>query len=254
MNALQGNETSKKRLSLLRGVERVAVLVLFAALLVFLIIRGIGAIHIAAQNSFDEAVAEQAEQIEQKFYDTSFEIAERAHHVRNRATISIEGVQEKQNLQVLRVSEVAYRFYLENPEGNLFLTMWDKVMGEYQYIWEIRQDGIFSVNLQAAEFITDPVRQMVLVRLPMPELTSMEDRSPKEAVYEHEGVLKQLTETEVSLPLKEQQAAVQEIREKILSNESYLAQAQNQATMLLENLIRQLNPHLPDLKITVEFF
>lgn len=253
MDTLQEKKTAAKRVQPHKGLERLAIWVLFVALLVFLVIRGIGVVRAAVDNSYQEAKKAQAEQVEQQFYDMSFEIAERAHHVQNRATISVEGLRAEQNLQVLRVSEVAYRFHLENPEGNLFLTLWDQIAGDYQYVWEIRQDGIFSVNLQAAEFITDPVRQTVLVRVPRPELSSLKEQ-PSEIVYKHEGVMQQLFNLDTSLPPEEYAAAVQEIRESILSNESYLEQAKNQAVMLLENLIRQLNPHLPNLQITVEFF
>ena len=80
---------------------------------------------------------------------------EEANKVTNEQAISITGIKEKADLEVLMVSDVV--FEIENKEDNKYhLTRWVQIPGTC----------VYTVNLKASEFVTDTVRNTVTVRIP----------------------------------------------------------------------------------------
>ncbi len=250
----------KSRRNALKWLKLIPILLacICLALTVILFADALSVATAAAGEAFDQAENNTEQAIYQKFYDKAFDNAEKAHHVSNRAFISIDGLREMQKLEVLPVSEVSYQVEeQEEKEGiqgaisgitdffNKDNTSWLEVPGK----------GVFTVDLQAAEFIIDAQRQLVLIRIPGPELFNFTlDYENVEVLYFDEGgILKNSAKYGVDKAVEQLQNAELEMIQRISNNQELYQQAQTAAGNMLTSLVKELNPQLPDLTVEVEF-
>ncbi len=198
----------------------------------------------AISASYKEAYEQQKASVYQNFYDKYYKNAEKKYHVSNRVSINIEDIKEVANLEVLKVSDVEY--VIENAADNKNgISSWLEVPGE----------GIYIVNLQAAEFIVDDEREYIRVRVPYPELVniSLDYMNIKPLLFQND-VLNDSYKVGEELAKNQLNTADILIKKEFLSNEQYYLNAQKAAVSTIQCLIRRLNPENPELDIDVEFY
>lgn len=212
----------------------------------------------AAVDSFGAAKDKAAEEVYQFFYEKSFEAAEKAHHVSNNVSITIGDLREEQKLEVLKVSDVAY----ETPkpkDQNWFNELIKSIIGIFDadmVSWlEVPGNGVFTVNLQAGEFIVDEERQYVLIRVPNPELTefTIDYKNVELLLFEKGGAFKNSAKYGVDKAMEQLQSAELTIMQEVNNNQEFYKRARESTEKMLVNLVQQLNPQLPDLVVKVEF-
>lgn len=212
----------------------------------------------AAAASFQSAKAQSADEAYRHFYDKSYTAAEKAHHVSNRVSITVGKLREEQKLEVLRVSDVAY----ETPrpkDQSWFNSMIAGITGIFAsdvVSWlEVPGSGVFTVNLQAGEFIMDDARQYVLIRLPAPELTefAIDYENVELLLFEEGGAFKNSAKYGVDKAMEQLQSAELTMMQNLNNNQEFYKRAREAAEQMLVNLVRQLNPALPELTVEVEF-
>ena len=99
------------------------------------------------------------------------------------------------------------------------------------------------------------MRQTVLIRIPGPELTNFTlDYENVEVLYFDEGgVLKNSAKYGVDKAMKQLQNAELELIQEVSNNQELYNRAREATENMLTQLVRQLNPHLPNLTVEVEF-
>lgn len=209
----------------------------------------------AVDTAFTPAMEEASQKIYQQFYNTAYEMAEEAHHTSNRVSISIGNLRETQKLEVLAVSEVSYQAEKQEEQGGIAEAITGFLNKESNSWLEVPGSGVFTVNLQAGEFIVDEVRQTVLIRIPGPELTNFTlDYENVEVLYFDEGgVLKNSAKYGVDKAMKQLQNAELELIQEVSNNQELYNRARAATENMLTQLVRQLNPHLLNLTVEVEF-
>lgn len=200
----------------------------------------------AKEDSFGKAYGES--------YNFSYEVAESQHHVSNHISISLGNVREIQRLEVLNVSEVNYQ--APPPREDSFwdiVAFWDDDIESWL---EVPGTGVFTVNLKASEFIVDPIQQHVIIRLPNPELTSftIDYNNVQLLNFEEGGIFKDSAKVGVDTAIAQLQDAQLSMRQDVNNNQDFYKRAQLSAKSILTNIIRQLNPDLPNLRVDVEFY
>lgn len=195
-------------------------------------------------DAFDAAKDIAASERYQSFYDRSFEKAEKEHHVSNRAAITLGNLRREQKLEVLQVQNVIYQegYY----EGSNTKKAPDSLL-------EVPGKGIFTVNLKAAEYIIDDEMQYVLIRVPKPELGEFK--------LEEDGItfIKELEDKKnvqdgIKLTQNQYKDAELNMKREMLHSQELYKRAETSAEAILENLVRQLNPNVPELEVEIEFF
>jgi hypothetical protein len=212
----------------------------------------------AAINTFGTAESEAADEVYQYFYDTSYAAAEKAHHVSSDVSITIANLSEEQNLEVLKVSDVTY-VTPEPEDQGWFETLVSSITGifsEDMISWlEVPGNGVFTVNLQAGEFIIDEEREYVLIRIPGPELTefSIDYENVELLLFEQGGTFKNSAKYGVDKAMEQLQSAELTMMQSLNNNQEFYKRARESTERMLVNLVKQLNPSLPDLTVVVEF-
>ncbi len=178
------------------------------------------------------------------FYQTAYNFAEQQNHVSNYALISVEAAREVSRLEVLSVNDS--EFVIKNADKNDRTISWLEVQGT----------GVFTVDLAAGEFITDPERQYILVRVPRPVLTECKVSGTGKQFWKRaeflpffngsvaEGV--QLSQNQ----LKEGRIKLEDAMKQ---DRRFYDESQKAAVSMIESLVKQWNPSVPDLQVEVEF-
>lgn len=212
----------------------------------------------AAMDSFGTAKDEAADEAYQFFYDMSYSAAEKAHHVSNNVSITIGDLREEQKLEVLKVSDVAYETPEPKDQG-WFDALIANITGIFDadvVSWlEVPGNGVFTVNLQAGEFIIDEERQYVLIRVPNPELTefSIDYENVELLLFEEGGAFKNSAKYGVDKAMEQLQSAELTMMQNVNNNQEFYKHARESTEKMLVNLVQQLNPQLPDLVVEIEF-
>lgn len=193
-------------------------------------------------NSFTAALESEKDSAFQMIYNKAFARAEQRNHVSNRVQISIGSLEERQRLEVLRANDV--EIITEDRDDNSGnVTVWLEVEGE----------GIFVVDLQAAEFVVDNERKSVLVRIPKPELTNVRIIRTTRRLFADDYANGSYGEG-VDLAVKQRNEASLQIEKALLSNQYIYGNAKDVSKSMLRNLVLQLNPDIENLNVEVEFF
>ena len=250
------NTKNKKHLS--RAELTVGAVFVIAALIcatVWLVLDTVKVGAIAALNQYQLQKETVANNIKQEFYN----IGEHQHHVSNRISISLGDIRKQMKLEVLRVSEVEY-ITSKDEADNLIHTLNSKISDLFApniVSWlEVPGYGVFTVDLQSAEFIIDEVRQYVLVRVPFPELSefTIDYKNVELLNFEESGLFKGTASVGEDLAREQLQSAELTMRQKVKANQEFYKGACNSAEVLLRALILELNPKIPELTVEVEFF
>ncbi|WP_019680710.1 DUF4230 domain-containing protein [Ruminococcus flavefaciens] len=177
------------------------------------------------------------------FYDKAFNYAERSNHVSNRISISLGNVRETANLRVLEVTDVEY--IIENEDDNDDgISAWLEVPGK----------GFFSVDLQTSEFLIDEERREVIVRINEPVLSdfTIDYHNVNKLDFSNSGGNDSISVGE-DIARKQCREAYSELHTAFLSDPKYLDSAKRSAENIITNLIKQLNPDIPDLNVIIEY-
>lgn len=175
---------------------------------------------------------------------------EEANKITNEQAISITGIKEKADLEVLMVSDVV--FEIENKEDNKYhLTRWVQIPGTC----------VYTVNLKASEFVTDTVRNTVTVRIPhIISNTHVNEDKIEVLFYKDDSDLfastfskAEIVKAGNDLVDRQLRDGYIEIRRKFQENPEYEKEAKESAIKVVEKLIKDLNPENETLQVFVEF-
>ena len=176
-----------------------------------------------------------------KYYQMALDSAEEKNHVANYGMINIGDVREMSRLEVLKVSGT--EFVIENAQDNdQNITSWI----------EVRGIGIFTVDLTLAQFAADSSRGYVLVRVPGPQLTECRVEETGKQLWKNDckndsiGDGVRLSQAQ----LGEGQKLLEDSRR---SSRRFYDAAMESAEWMIQLLVRQWNPQIPDLESQVEF-
>ena len=189
----------------------------------------------AAEAAFTDAKNAAAEQTYQLYYQSSFDRAEKKYHVANEAVINITDVKEVAKLEVLEVSITEY---------SIIDTSW----------LEVPVSGVYTVDLQAGEYLVDQQRGMVTIRLPLPQLehADIDDANVTKLLFRNDFWNDSLS---VGADMHQQQRleAYEKARSEMTTNPAYYESAEKSARILIENLVREINRDVPGLAVEIEF-
>lgn len=176
----------------------------------------------------------------------TYNVAEASYHVKNRGTISIENIQDKANLEVLKVSDVEY---ITNEKKEDKVISWLEVPG----------NGVFTIDMSLSEFIVDDVHNYVLARVPKPEIQTesieIDTQNIKKLFYkDNRWIDNGSIEEGENLAIRQLSEAQTKIQEDIQSNERYFEIAKTSAESIIKQLIRSVNEDVTNLDIEVEFY
>lgn len=190
----------------------------------------------AYEGTKDSTVAEKRQELWNKGYAKG----EAENHTRNRGTISIVEVRETANLEVMKVSDIVY--ITGDDEG---APPWLKATGT----------GVYTVNLAAGEYLIDDERQYVLVRVPRPELATVNIDDAEQLLIKDNKIFFNGNISEGEDRARSQRAEAQiKLLEDIEANQTFYQNAEKSAKTLIESLVRKFNSKVEDLKVDVEFF
>lgn len=221
-----------------------ASIILFVVLLAACLFLLRDAINVGAEalaNSYSAAYESEKEAAYQELYQSAYERAEAKYHLSSKVLISIDSFEETEKLEVLEANHV--EFITKNrDESTDNITAWIEVTGK----------GKFVVDLKAAEFIVDNEHRYVLVRIPYPELTDITITNAVEKLFK-DDIWNGSYSDGVHLAIDQLNDADVRIKKALMSNQYIYKNAQNVAVSMITNLVKELNPDIPDLIVEVEF-
>lgn len=175
-------------------------------------------------------------------YQTAFDSAETRNHVSNYAIISVEGIQEVSRLEVLTVSDS--KFVIKNADENDKTISWLEVQGT----------GVYTVDLSVSEFMVDSERGYVLARIPKPVLAECKvSDTGKQFWKDASNIFNGSAADGVHLAQSQMSEGKLILEDAMRQNRRFNEESKKAAVNMVESLVRQLNPNIPDLQVEVEF-
>lgn len=194
----------------------------------------------AIAEAYESTKDTTVEEKRQELWNKGYAKGEAENHTRNQGTISIVEVRETANLEVMKVSDVVY--VIDDDKGT---QSWLKATGM----------GVYTVNLAAGEYLIDDERQYVLVRVPRPELATVNlDETEPLLIKDNKISFNGSVSKGEDLAQTQRAEAQMKLTEDIESNQTFYQNAEESAKTLIESLVRKFNPKVEDLKVDVEFF
>ena len=240
MRNLLGSSTGKKKSNVI--MTSLIVMIPLLAGSIALLRGGISTAATALINSYQAAYNSEKSVAYEKLYQSAFDHAEEKYHVSNKVIISLGDMEETQRLEVLTVNDV--EFMTENRDSNSGkVTAWLEVEGQ----------GTFVIDLRAAEYLVDNDHKYVMVRIPKPELTNIMITKSTERMF-LDDFFNESYSKGVDLLVKQRNEASLQIQKTLLSNQYIFSNAKDTSVTMIQNLIKQFNPDIPDLTVEVEFF
>ncbi len=231
--------TDSKKVIIRMIIFIVAVIALVASFILF-ITSGSVALNSAIKSS-EETFLSEKEKTYEDFKETFMELGENNHHVSNRVDIDITSIKTDNRLQVL---EVINTEYINCDEPDEKITAWFEVKGK----------GIYTVNMEAAEYIIDNRHSTVSVRVPKPEL-AITDSVVENKFFVDDSILKNGSVAKGSRLYEEAKVkGANVIKEEFSTNTDYYEIAEESAEIAISNLVYEVNQGVKDLKVTVEFY
>lgn len=229
-----GKEAARRQKRFILQIAVSGILILAAVLLVC-----------AGINQIKEFYNTAREKAYNGIYQMAFEFAETRNHVSNQAVITVEGIQEVSRLEVLTVRDS--EFIIKNKDGNDKTTSWLEVQGV----------GVFTVDLSAGEYIVDTERKYVYVRVPKPVLTECAVTGTGKRFWNDGGVFYNFFNGSIADGVRLSQEQMSEGRMKLedsmRKSRIFNEASKDAAISMIESLVQQWNPNIPDLQIEVEF-
>ena len=231
-NAEQQNNTKSGKKKDIKTIVMIAV----AAQVVLAVLLGV----FLFKRSYENGKNNTSDKIRKEVYNTVYEATEQANHVSNRVTVTLEGIREKSDLEVLQV-ESSYIYVSENGSKKI----WYSIPGS----------GSFTIDMRMAEFIVDEERRQVHVIAPPPAITKFDERVEdiKELFYKNTDIGNGSTQEGTRIAQQMMYKAHNQMVKDLEMNWSYFQAAEDSATRLITNTIKALNPSLPDIQVIVEF-
>ncbi len=135
-------------------------------------------------------------------------------------------------------------YIVENEyEDSANITCWLEATGK----------GVYTVDLENAEYLVDKHRCTVTVRLPKPALTSFTVYRTEPLIFKND-----IFDDGVALGQEIYDAQIQEasirIYSALSSNPNHAVNAQESAESLIVSLVKSVNSDYPEIKVAVEFF
>lgn len=215
------------------------IVLLTVCILLFKSAIGIGAE--AVKDGYSAAYEANKNDAYDKFYWSAYNRAEAKYHVSNEVLISIENFEETEKLEVLEVNHV--ELITENGNyDNDKVVSWIKVPGK----------GTYVVDLNSAEFIVDNEHRYVCVRVPYPELTNITTGKPTRLLFKDDFWNGNYSDG-VHLAVDQINDAEVRIKKALMANQYIYKNAQDVAISMISNLVKELNPDVPDIIVEVEF-
>lgn len=194
------------------------------------------------RTGYQNAKINTTNKIRQDAYNTVYKQSETSHHTSNRASIMLDGIREKADLDVLEI-DTSYIYVSDEEDKARAQTIWYKIPGT----------GTYSIDLKMTEFIIDNDRQHVLVKAPVPAVTKFSEKKAQELEYRDDRfIIKGNVAEGETTARKMLFKAHTEMMKGLESNQEYLDAAESSARKLITNIIKSLNPSI-DLTVTVEF-
>ena len=211
----------------------------------------------AAAMAYSSEKDKVAEAVYQEYYQKSYDKSEKKHHVSNEVSITIGNLKEEEKLEVLRISEVEY-ITSEDEEGKLLTNIKNAIKDVFFSMdsWlKVPASGVFTVDLRTSEFIFDHARSYVLIRIPEPKITSfgIDYQNVELLHFENGGILKSSAKIGESLAQEQLQSAELKLWQRAEQTQSFYQRAKESAETTLTNLVKQLNPEIPDLVVEIEY-
>ena len=234
-NVAQETNTAKKK-SLIR------IILIVVAIQVILAILGGSYLF---KSGYQNAKNSTAGKIREGAYNTVYDATEQAYHTSNRVSISLTGLQETADLEVLKIG-TSYTYISDNEDKAKAQTVWYQIPGI----------GTYTVDMKNTEFIVDAERQHVVVNAPYPAITQFKEDYDhiRQLFYKDDRFLDNgsIVEGE-SLARKMLTIAHVEMMKSLEANKAYNDSAEESARKLITNIIKALNPTMKELTVTVNF-
>ena len=208
-----------------------------------LLVNGADTMSKSARDAYDAAKEEGSQTAYNNLYNHSFDAAEANVHVANHIAISVAGVQEAAELEVLRVSDVEY-VTMDKEDSAENVTSWLEVPGT----------GVFTVDLASGEYIVDSQRQHVLARVPRPVLSefTVDYTNVKQLLWIDDVFDGSIKAGEDMARELINQGSLQ-LRQYMTTNRMVYESVTASAQSMIDSLVRQFNPDARDLVVEVEF-
>ena len=194
-------------------------------------------------SAYHEAEEQTASEVYLQYYKASAQNAEHAYHVSSYEEISIERLEELNDLDVLEVSqtEVVIEDSANNDSGTF---CWLSVTGS----------AVYQVNMDMAEILADDARGAVTVRIPAPQLAYRgldeveELATHTQYTFFNNGSIAEGTAIADEL-IKE---GDRKVYEALCADQDSPERAKASAQALIRSLVKEANPDIPDLAVEVE--
>lgn len=197
----------------------------------------------AGKEAYENAKTQAAEEVYQNYYDSSYTYAERKNHVSNLTLITITQVEKINQLEVLKVSKNTV--VVENSSDN--------ASGTFSWL-SLTGSAVYVVNLDMAEYLIDQHRSTVIVRIPKP---TFEYQSINEIDNLTTHTKKKINNGSINEGETIAQNLINKGNEELLSelqaDQDSPQKAKESAVSLITSLVKQANPEIPNLQVTVEF-
>lgn len=206
----------------------------------------------AAREAYENAEAQAENDAYHESFNSTYQRYQEKYQVSHEIYINVLDIQDLQRLESLKVTLVDYVTQDEKDEKE-GIKYWCRMTGE----------GVFTVDLAAAEYLVDNERKIVSIRLNKPELTSFTIVDTENVFFHdktitipilnfdiNDGSMAQGTELYSRITAK----GSKQIREKILLNQSYFERASESTITTLENLVKNINSDVDGLQVEISFF
>lgn len=195
-------------------------------------------------SSFIETCNTKADETRDLVKKAVYDYAEAQNHVKNRISVEITDAYNTAKLEVLEVEDVEY-IIDEIDEFNKKITSWLKVTGK----------GVFTIDLDSAQFNYDENRETLNIILPRPELTYCTIIQGEKVLFQNDSIFEDTTiiKDGEDLAAKQITDGYIAIKDYFTSNERFLKTAKNQGEIIVTNVIQKLYSSIPNLNVLIEY-
>ncbi len=178
----------------------------------------------AAMSAYTAKKDEVSQETYDMFYGKIYDAAESAHHVSNDVTISIGSLQEENRLEVLKVSDVVYEITENEQSGSAIGNILSGIFNRTVDSWlKVPGSGVYTVDMETAEFIIDNDHRYVLVRMMEPELSefSIDYGNVEELYFKDNSIFHNPARVGVDLVIDQLNDAERDLMDGITSSERF---------------------------------
>ena len=194
----------------------------------------------AVQDAYNSMKSEARDTAYAEMGQKIFNIGEKRYHVGNEVGITVKNLENVSSLEALEITEIYY--HIDEGKEKTKSQAWYKVTGT----------GVYTVNMELAEIITDDERNYILIRVPSPTLQTDDfDVTVEQFHFENKNF--EEVEAGEEIAVKAEKEGYKNIKSSILSNQDYFNCAKNAAESQLIKLAKECNPDI-EIEADVEFF